>query len=165
MIFYLVLPLLALIVTIFQTTILNLFFLGKMGLEISLILVIYAGFYLNSTKGGILAFVFGFVLDCISGSVTGLFTFYYVLVFFISRMISFRVYSEGVLFIMVFTFFSALSEGLFIIFLYKFVYGLNIFSKTFNLFVLQALMAGVLSPAVFTILNYFERIVYGGESN
>lgn len=165
MIFYLVLPLFALVLLVLQTTILNLFFLGKMGLEVSLIVVIYAGFYLDVIKGGILAFILGFFLDCIIGSVTGVFTFIYVCVFFISRIISFKVYAEGVFFIMIFTFTCALSEGFFILFLYKMIYGLDIFSNIFKIILPQALVAAVLSPAVFTLLGFFERMAYGGESN
>lgn len=165
MIFYLVLPLFALVLLVLQTTILNLFFLGKMGLEVSLIVVIYAGFYLEVIKGGLLAFILGFFLDCINGSVTGVFTFFYVSVFFASRMISFKVYAEGVFFIMLFTFICALSEGLFILFLYKMIYNIDIFTNVFKVFLPQALVAAVLSPAVFTMLGFFERIADGGESN
>ena len=165
MIYYFVLPLFALILIVLQTTVLNLFFLGKMSLEVSLIAVIYAGFYLDSLKGGFLAFVFGFILDCLSGSVTGFFTFFYVSIFFVSHVISFRVYSEGVFFIMTFAFCCGFAEGLFIIFLYKVVYGLNIFVNMFDIFLPQALVAGVLSPVIFTMLNFFGRIVNAGEPN
>ncbi len=165
MIYYLSLPLFALLLLVFQTTFLNLFFMGKIGLEISLIVVIYAGFYLDEIKGGILAFILGFFLDCISGSAAGIFTFFYVGIFFISKLISFRVYAESEIFIMSFTFFCALLEGLFIILLYKIGFGLNILSDVIKTFLPQALIAGVLSPAVFTMLNLLERKGYGGESN
>jgi rod shape-determining protein MreD len=165
MIYYLFLPIFALLLLVFQTTFLNLFFMGKIGLEISLIVVIYAGFYLDEIKGGILAIILGFFLDCISGSAAGIFTFFYVGIFFISKIISFRVYAESEAFIMIFTFFCALLEGLFIVLLYKIGFGLNIFADVIKTFLPQALIAGVLRPAVFTMLNLLERKGYGGESN
>jgi rod shape-determining protein MreD len=165
MIFYLILPLFSLILIVLQTTILNFFFLGKMGLEVSLIAVVYAGFYLGITKGGILAFVLGFFLDCIGGSITGLYTFFYVVVFFVSRIVSFRVYAEGVFFIMAFTFVCGIAEGILIILLYQVIYGIDIFLNMFKTFLPQALVAGVLSPAIFTLLNFLERMVHVGESN
>ncbi len=134
MIFYLILPLFSLILIVLQTTILNFFFLGKMGLEVSLIAVVYAGFYLGITKGGILAFVLGFFLDCIGGSITGLYTFFYVVVFFVSRIVSFRVYAEGVFFIMAFTFVCGIAEGILIILLYQVIYGIDIFLNMFKTF-------------------------------
>ncbi len=165
MIFYLVLPFFALVLLVLQTTILNLFFLGKMGLEVSLIVVVYAGFYLGALRGGILAFILGFFLDCISGSITGVFTFFYVFVFFLSRLVSYRVYAEGVFFIMGFTFVCALLEGSFIILLYRMIHGVDIFANVFKLFLPQALVTAVLSPAIFTMLSYLEGKVNGGESN
>ena len=165
MIFYLVLPFFALVLLVLQTTIFNLFFLGKMGLEVSLIVVVYASFYLSTVRGGILAFILGFFLDCISGSITGVFTFFYVAIFFASRMISYRVYAEGVLFIMSFTFVCALLEGVFVVMLYKAIYGIEAFTSILNVYLPQALVTAVLSPAIFTMLSYLEGKVNGGESN
>ncbi|MFB3926438.1 MAG: hypothetical protein ACE14T_10330 [Syntrophales bacterium] len=156
MIFYLLLPVFSLILLVLQTTILDLFFLGKMGLEISLVVVIYAGFHLNASRGGILAFVMGFLLDCITGSITGLFTFFYVVVFFSSKIVSFRVYAEGLFFIMFFTLVCALSEGVFIMLLYRLIYGVDISTSLFRLFIPQALVAGVLSPALFAFFDRFK---------
>jgi len=60
------------------------FFPGRLVFELSLIVVIYAGFRLDLIRGSILAFVLGFVFDCVSGSVLGLFTFIYVVIFLCS---------------------------------------------------------------------------------
>ncbi|MEA1936085.1 MAG: hypothetical protein U9M96_04605, partial [Thermodesulfobacteriota bacterium] len=95
MIYYLILPVFSLLLIVFQTTVLDLFFLGKIELEVSLILVVWAGFHLDVVKGGILSFVLGFFLDCITGSMTGLFMFIYVVIFSLSKIVSLRVYAEG----------------------------------------------------------------------
>ena len=165
MIFYLLLPIVALILVVLQSTVLKLLFLGKVTPEISLLVVIYAGFYLDILRGGILAFVFGFFLDCITGAITGVFTSVYVLIFFFSRLISFRVYSDGVFFIMTFTFLCALAEGLCIVLMYRLIHGLNIFSDIPTVFLPQALVAGALGPAVFTMLSYLGRKMNAGDAN
>lgn len=164
MIFYLLLPFLSLILLVLQTTVLSLFFMGKMGLEISLIIVIYAGFRMDALKGGVLAFTLGFFLDCITGSVTGLLTFYYVAVFFVSRMVSFKVYAERYLFIMAFAILCAFSEGLFVAFIYQVFYGVDIFAGIYRIFLVQALTLGLVSPMLFTLLGRLEGFIDVRES-
>ena len=78
MIYYLIMPFLSLLLLIFQVNILDLVFFGKIGLEISLLIVIFAGFRLSMAKGGTLSFVLGFIFDCITGSITGFHTFFYI---------------------------------------------------------------------------------------
>jgi len=51
MIYYLLLPVLLLLLVIVQITILELFSLGWVGMELSLIVVIYAGFHLDALRG------------------------------------------------------------------------------------------------------------------
>ena len=77
MIFYIVLPFLSLLLIVIQTMIADIFFFGKIGVELSLILVIYAGFRLDIMKGGILSFILGFFRDCINCSISGPYTFLY----------------------------------------------------------------------------------------
>jgi len=82
MIFYLLTLLLTFSVIILQRTFVDLLFAGKIGLELSLILVIFAGFNFEEVRGVIFAALTGFVFDCLSGAVMGLYTFFYVIVFF-----------------------------------------------------------------------------------
>lgn len=164
MTFYLLLPLVSLILIVMQTTVLSLFFLGKMGLEISLIIVIYAGFRMDVLKGGVLAFVLGFFLDCVTGSVTGLLTSYYVSIFFISRVVSFKVYAERHLFIMAFTFLCAFSEGLFVAIIYQLFYGADVFLDIYKIFIVQALTLGLISPMLFALLGRMEGVLNVRES-
>ena len=161
--YYLLLPVFSLLLIVFQTTVLDLFFLGKIGLEVSLILVVYAGFHLEIVKGGVLSFVLGFFLDCVAGSITGLFTFIYVVIFFFSRVVSIRVYQEGIAFIIGFTFICAFSEGIVTVLIYKFICGVDMFHNILRVFFPQALVAGVLSPALFAILGRLEVLLNGGE--
>lgn len=164
MIYYLFLPVFSLLLVIFQTTILDLFFMGRIGLELSLALVVYAGFYMDITKGGILSFLLGFFLDCITGSASGLYAFVYVMIFLLCRVVSMRVYIGGFIFIMGFTFICAFSEGLAIILIYKFFFGVDMFYDVSRVFLPQALVIGVLSPALFTIFGRFEVLLDGREA-
>lgn len=164
MIYYFVLPVFSLVLIVFQTTVLDLFFLCKIEFELSLILVVYAGFHLDIMKGGVLSFILGFFLDCITGSMTGLFTFIYVLIFSISRIVSSRVYLEGIAFIMGFTFICVFSEGIITVLVYKLICGVDMYSDVLRVFFPQALVASVLSPALFSIFERLEVLLNVGET-
>jgi hypothetical protein len=138
--------------------------MGKVGLELSLVLVVYAGFYLNIIKGGAMSFILGFYLDCVTGSIPGLFTFIYVVIFFLSKVVSLRVYMEGLTFIMVFTFTCAFSEGIATILIYEFFLGVDMFHNILRVFLPRALVIGVLSPALFAVFSRFEVLLNGGEA-
>jgi len=158
-IYYLLLPLFCLIVLIFQTTLLNLLFLGKISVEVSLIIVVYAGLHLDAVKAGFLAFIMGFILDCLTGFVSGLFTLYYVAVFLVVRILSFKVYAEGYPFIVGFTFIAVLVEALFTALVYLVFYEANILSGVLKVFLAQALVACLLSPALFKALDRLEGVL------
>jgi rod shape-determining protein MreD len=154
---------LALFLVVFQKSILDLLFLGRIDVEISLILVIYAGFRLDIIRGGFLCFVIGFVMDCMMGSVSGLYTLLYVCIFFVSVLVSLRVYAEGMALIMLFTFICALSQGLFIVLFYKIIYDVNMFGNIFWVFLPQALVLSLLSPVFFKLFNIFEGFLNEGH--
>jgi len=164
MTYYLLLPIVSMILLVFQTNVLDLFFLEKIGLEISLVLVIFAGFRFTVLRGGILAFILGFILDSLIGSITGIFTLYYVVAFFISKALSFKVYAEKGLFIMAFTFLCAFSESIFIAVIYRVFYESHIFANIYGIFLIQALVIALLSPALFVLFGRLERVFNAGES-
>ena len=163
MIYYLLVPIFSLLLLVFQATVLDLFSLGKIRLEISLILVIYAGFYLDLVKGGVLSLTLGFFLDCVTSMIPGLFTFFYMVIFFISRNVSYRVYPEGIPFIMMFTFICAFSEGIVIFLLYKFMFDVNIFRDILNMYLPQSLVIAVIGPACFALFHRLEGLLHDGK--
>ncbi|HEU19989.1 MAG TPA: hypothetical protein ENO00_11560, partial [Deltaproteobacteria bacterium] len=114
MIYYVIVPVFSVLLVIFQSTFLDILFLGKIRLEITLIVVIYAGLYMNVVKGGALSVLLGFLLDSMTGVMPGLYVFLYVTIFVLSNRLSYRVYSEGITFIILFTFLCSLSEGVII---------------------------------------------------
>ena len=164
MIYYLLLPVFSLLLLIIQVTVFDILFFGKAGLEISLILVVYAGFYLSVVRGGILSFVLGFLLDCITGVVPGFFVLNYMLIFLISKAASLKVYGGGIIFTVGFTFICALLGKLLIGSMYEVLYGINVFYDILNISFLQAVVTGVSAPAFFALFYRLEVLLNVWES-
>jgi rod shape-determining protein MreD len=160
MIYYLLLPVLLLLLVIVQVTILDLFSLGWIGIEISLIVIIYAGFHLDAFRGGILSLLLGFFLDCLTSAIFGLYMFLYTLIFYLSMIVGGRVYAGKPSLIASFTGICTLLEGLVIVLLYRFVFGIDILYAIPKIFVPQAVVVGLLSPFFFGLLQRFEVILH-----
>lgn len=164
MICLLFLPLISLLLIILQTSIVDILFFGKINLEISLLLVIYAGFHLKVIKGFILSFILGFFLDCIVGLIPGLFTFIYTFIFFISKLVYPRIYPERKSFLVIFTLICALLEQLLVILFNELIYGVNLFQHILRIFLPQALVISILSPIFFNIFFRLEVLLNGGDA-
>jgi rod shape-determining protein MreD len=160
MIYYLLLPFLSIFLIVLQNTIADVIFSGRLVLEISIIVLVYAGFRVNLVKGAISAFVLGFMFDCISGSVLGLFALIYVLVFLFSFFVSTRLITERIPFIALFTLFCAFLEKFAVILFYSLVYGFEL-HNTPAVFLLQALIVGLLAPVFFYMMRRIEVFFYG----
>jgi len=135
-----------------QTLISNLLFSGRLVVEISLIVIIYAGFNMTPLKGGIISFIIGFFLDCLMGSISGLYALIYTIMFYISMFASSRVYIERISFVMVFVSLCSLIEGLMIMSFYRFVFELDMFHHLWDVFLPQAIIVGLLAPSLFSLL-------------
>lgn len=163
MIYYLLLPVLLLLLVIVQTAILELFSLGWIGMEISMIVVIYAGFHLDPLRGGILSLLLGFFMDCLTSSIFGLYMFLYILIFSLAMIIEGKVYAGKPALIASFTGFCMLLEGLVIVLLYRFVFGADILYAILKIFVPQAIVLGLLSPFIFGLFQRFEVFVHAED--
>jgi len=164
MILYLLLPLLLLFLVIIQSTILDIFTLRWISMEISLTVVIYAGFHLDALRGGLLAFMLGFFLDCLTSAIFGLYTFLYIVIFYFSMMVADKVYAEKPLFIASFTGLCMLLEGLAIVLLYRFLLGADIFYAIPRIFIPQAVVLGLLSPLLFRFFQHVEVFLNAKDS-
>jgi rod shape-determining protein MreD len=160
MIFYLLLPVLLLLLVIVQITILDLFSFGWIGIELSLIVVIYAGFHLDALRGGILSLILGFFLDCLTSAIFGLYMFLYILIFYLSMIVSAKVYAGKSALIAFFTGLCTLLEGLVIMLLYRFVFGADILFAVLKIFIPQAVVVGILSPLFFGLFQRFEVFLH-----
>ena len=160
MIYYLVLPFLSVLLIVLQNTIADVIFSGRLLLEISIIILVYAGFRFTLVKGAISAFVLGFMTDCISGTVIGLFTLIYILIFLFSFLVSARLITERMPFIALFSLFCAFFEKLIVVLFYNLVYGFNIL-YTPAVFLLQGLIISLLAPVFFYLMRRVEVFFYG----
>jgi cell shape-determining protein MreD len=163
MIYYLLMPVFAILLLVFQSTVLDLLTFGKIKLEISLLLVIYAGFHLDIIKGGVLSLVLGAFLDCVTSLIPGFHVLFYVFIFFISKQVSTRVYLEGISFIVIFTFFCVFLEGVVIFFVYLFMFDINISNDIFNTYLPQSLVLCAIGPACFALFYRLDSLMQYGE--
>ena len=163
MIYYLLLPVLLLLLVIVQITILDLFSLGWIGMEISLIVVIYAGFHLDALRGGILSLILGFFLDCLTSAIFGLYMFLYILIFYLSMIVEGKVYAGKPVLIASFTGLCTLLEGLVIVLLYRFVFGADILYAILKIFIPQDFVVGILSPLILGLFQRFEVFLHAED--
>ena len=161
MIYYLLLPFMTIFLVVFQTTLADILFSGRLTLEVSLIVVIYAGFRLDLMKGMVLAFVMGFVFDCMSGAVMGLFTLIYLIIFLLSFFVSFRIVSEKLYLIAGFSLICSVLESLILALLYHFAFEFDMLSNVLVVFVPQAILISVLSVGFFFAFRKVEGLIYG----
>lgn len=164
MIYYVLLPFFSLFVLILQVGVLDIVFLGKATPEISLIVVIYAGFYLSALRGGVLSVILGYCMDCLTGVVPGLFVISYFLIFMISRFVSFRAYVGGVIFAATFTVMSVFLEKFLIILIYNMLFGINVLYDMLDVALIQAVATGVLAPVFFALFRRIEGVLSAWES-
>ena len=164
MIYYLLLPWLLLLLVIVQSTILDVFTLKWISMEISLIVVIYAGFHLDAFRGSLLSLVLGFFLDCLTSAIFGLYTFLYIVIFYFSLVVAGKVYAEKPAFIASFTGLCTLLEGLTIVLLYRVFFGVDILYAIPRIFIPQAVVLGLLSPFFFRLLQDFEVLLHARDT-
>jgi len=147
-----------------QTMASNLFFSGKVVVELSLILVVYAGFHSTLVRGGVLSSLIGLVLDCLMGSVSGLYALLYLVLFLISKFISLRVYAETSFFIIIFVGFCAFLEGILIISFYELAFEFGTFQHLWDVFLPQTVIVSLLAPLFFFLFRKFEVFFNGGNT-
>lgn len=161
MIYYLLYPFFSILLIILQNSVADILFSGKIILELSIIVVIYFGFRLDLIKGAISSFILGFTFDCISGSVLGLFTLIYVLIFLFSFFASTRLITGRLFLIALFAMFCSLFEGFIVVLFYKLIFNFDMLHEISHVFLFQALIIGLLAPVFFYIMRRVEVIFYG----
>jgi len=161
---YIFLTFLGLLLVILQTTISNLLFSGEIVLELSLIVVIYAGFSHELMRGCLISFILGVFLDCFMGSVSGLFGLIYTLTFFMTKFFSRNIFAERVSFLMVYISFCVLFEGMMVTTFYKFAYDVDKFHHLWDVFFPQTVLLALLGPSFFKLLRRIEGMSNGGNT-
>ncbi len=156
MIRFLSLLMIAVVLIVLQTTLLEIVLLHQFSVELSLLLVLYAGFRYEPGEGAVVSFLCGFLTDCVSGSPTGLYVFLYVLVFSVTKLISERMYADNRLFFAFFAFVAVLAEGVLFVMLYRIIAEVDFFHYLFRHAVPQAFVLALLSPLFFRGFDLLE---------
>lgn len=164
MLYYLSLPFLSILLIALQSTVTDIIFPGWLVLELSLIIVIYAGFRFDLVRGAVLAFIFGFVWDCVSGPVPGLFTLIYMIIFLFSFFVSDWLDTEKIYVIACFSFFCALLKEIIVFSFYYLVFKIDVLMNTYFIFLLQALIIGLCAPLFFYLMDRAEVFFYGKKA-
>lgn len=160
MIFYLTLPIFSIVLIVLQSTVSDLIFSGNMMLEISLVTVIYAGFRLDLIRGIVLTFVIGFVFDCVSGSLPGLFAFIYMIVFLCSFFASEWLDTEKIHIIILFSFICSLIKDVALSLFYYLAFDISEPLGIFFIFLLQAFVIGFCAPLFFYFMDRMGVFIY-----
>jgi len=160
MIYYFLLPFLSIVLVILQSTITDVVFSGRLVFELSLIVVIYAGFRLDLTRGSFLAFILGFVFDCVGGSILGLFTFIYIVIFLFSFFASGRLAAEKMHIIALFSFLCAFLEDLMVILFYHLAFKINVLGNMSFVLLPKALIVGLFAPVFFYMMRRVEVVFH-----
>jgi rod shape-determining protein MreD len=146
---FLSLLVIAVVLVVLQTTLLEIVLLHQFSVELALLLVLYAGFRYEPGEGAAVSFLCGFLTDCAMGSPTGFFVSLYVLVFSVTKLISERMYADSRLFFAFFAFVAALAEGVVFVMLYQIMAEVDFFHYLLRHTVPQAFVLALLSPLFF----------------
>lgn len=161
MIYFTTLPVVLLFFVVFQHSVMPALFLNSIKVEISLIMILYAGFRLELIRGVVLALLLGFMLDCISGAFSGFYSLIYFILFSIAYMVAPRVYGESPGFIVMLTMVCGCLEGLLMIIFNLLIYGTHDFYSTYRFFLPQLIVVSIVSPVFFKFFDRFG-LYHGG---
>ena len=149
---------------IFQITVLDFFSLGPISIEITPIMVIYAGFRFNAIYSSIFSFLLGFFVDTlINPPIGGLYILIYVSLFYISFLASARMNTDNTFSLSLFTGICFFLQGVLISLFHWLILNEDIFNSIFRIFIPQAILMGILSPFLYRILGYFEVLFYAED--
>jgi rod shape-determining protein MreD len=160
MLYYLSLPFLSVLLIVLQTAITDIIFSNRFVFEMSLVVVIYAGFRLDLIKGTVLSFVLGLVFDFVSGSVPGVLAFIYIIVFWGSFFVSEWLDTEKTYVIVSFGFLCALLKEILLNSFYYLAFNINALTNVSSVIFIQALVIGLLAPLFFSLMDRTGILLY-----
>jgi len=158
--FYLVMPVVSIVVIVIQTALLDLLFWGKLSVDLALIVVVYAAFRLDIVKGAFFALLLGFLHDSIGGFIAGVYMVSYLIVFFLSKSVSPHVHLSRLGFIVGYLSLCMLFQGCFIFFIYRVIAGIELPAALFiHVFIPQSIIVGMIAPFFFAVLDRYGGII------
>ncbi len=160
MLYYLSLPFLSVLLIVLQTMITDIFFSNRFMFEMSLVVVIYAGFRLDLIKGTVLSFILGLVFDFVSGSVPGGVALIYIIVFLNSYFVSEWLDTEKTHVIVIFGLLCALLKEMMLNLFYYIAFNINVLTNVSSVIFIQALVIGLLAPLFFSLMDRTGILLY-----
>jgi rod shape-determining protein MreD len=149
----------ALLLVLVQLTVQDVVFAGQIGVELSLLAVIFAGLTLPESPGGWLSFLLGIFYDSLIGMTMGLFSLLYLCVFLLVRAVSYRISTESVPALWGLTLLCVFAKDLLVFLFYRVVLGIDLSHYTLTLFLPEALLLTVVSPLLFPRFATLRRFL------
>lgn len=160
MIYYILLLISSVFLIVLQSMITDVIFSNYFMFEMSLVIVIYAGFHLDLIKGTVMAFLLGLFVDCVGGAVLGLYPFLYIIVFWSSFFISDLMDTEKTHVVIFFSFFCVLLKEIMLNTFYYMAYNINLFLNTYYIIFTHALVISLVAPLIFYLMDRTGIFLY-----
>ncbi|MFN8625469.1 MAG: rod shape-determining protein MreD [Candidatus Binatia bacterium] len=147
-----------------QTTLLPLAALGRATPDLLLIICVYLGLHQHSVGGAVGAFLLGYLQDAFSGSVVGLNAFAMCLVFTLVYLTSRRLWVDNAVSKIVLVFLASLLKTTIVLLLIAYFLSVaTIWQAVANYLLLEAVLAAMLSPAMFSVLARTQQLAVTEE--
>jgi rod shape-determining protein MreD len=147
-----------------QTTLLPLTSMGRATPDLLLIICVYLGLHQHTVTGAIGAFVLGYLQDAFSGSVVGLNAFAMSLVFTLVYLTSRRLWVDNAVSKIVVVFLaSVLKTGAILALIAVFLSAGYFWHTVVRYLLIEAVLAALLSPAVFALLALTQQTAVAEE--
>lgn len=155
-IIYPLLAIYALALIFLQVTFLDSLASGLINVEISLILVIYAGFRMNVMRGGFLSYLLGFFFDTLAGTAPGMYGLLYVLIFALSLFVSREIDINTTPLLMLYVFACVMIKGVLLLGYYSLTADVVLWNDIWLTYLPQGVILAVISPLLFSLFRRSE---------
>ncbi len=154
----------AVVALLLQTTVLPLAAIGRATPDLLLIICVYLGLHQHSVPGAFGAFVLGYLQDTFSGSVVGLNAFGMCLVFITVYLTSRRLWVDNAVSKIVVVFLASVLKTMALLALAAFFMSVDgLWQTILGYLFIEAVLAALLSPAVFAVLTHTQQLAVAEE--
>ena len=150
---------LAMTALLMQTTVLPVASVGRATPDLLLIMCVYLGLHQHSVGGAVGAFLLGYLQDAFSGSVVGLNAFGMCLVFTVVYLTSRRLWVDNTISKFVVVFLASLLKTMAMLVLAALFMSVEgLWHTVLQYLFIEAMLAAILSPAVFAVLAQTQQL-------
>jgi len=135
-----------------------------LSLDLTMIFIVFAGLNMGMVRGSILTMWAGFLVSVLIGAVSTLFMCVYMVVFFLSSLVSVRVLTGNTLFIVAFTALCATVEGILLMVINWYYLDAVSINAALRTMLPQIPILGILSPFFFHGFRKIEELIHVRKS-